>query len=164
MGSQIDPKLQQQHVIDQIRVSFKFSVVNHLILVAEIDVDVLAEGFINAEKEPVLVQAGFRPLARDCPHRVEIDEDLIIHDHGPGRGRRNRDIHPKHLAETYGRAVGMLDPPLFQSGSAEEFEMREFVEIIYLLIDSILFEESGTCWLIIVADPCVALPDGDMFG
>ena len=61
----------------------------------------------------------------------------------------------------------MFDPALLQAGTAEKLEGFELERIVDLLIDAILFKEGRLrrCMpLIIVADPGITLPDGDIFG
>ena len=51
----IDEELQQKDVIDEVRITGQVPAVEHLVLVAHIHVEVLIKGFVNPEKEAVLV-------------------------------------------------------------------------------------------------------------
>lgn len=51
----IDPKLQQKDVIDEVRIAGQVPAVEHLVLVPHVHIEVLAECFIDAEKEAVLI-------------------------------------------------------------------------------------------------------------
>ncbi len=52
---QIDEKLQQEDVIDEVRIAGQVPAVEHLVLIAHIHIEVLIKRFVDAEKETVLV-------------------------------------------------------------------------------------------------------------
>jgi len=56
--SQIDPSLQQEDMVDLVRIAFTLPVVDRLILVAEIHIEPRGTGLVDPNKESVLVESG----------------------------------------------------------------------------------------------------------
>lgn len=105
-------------MVDEIRIAWQVPAIEHLVLVAHVHIEVSAKGFIDAEKETVLVKSGPRPFPRGHADRIQVDKHFIIGDQRPIRGLRDGKIRTQHLTESHCGAVCMLDPPFFQPGAA----------------------------------------------
>lgn len=67
---QIDEKLQEKDVVDEVRIAGQVPAVEHLVLVAHIHIEVLIKRFVNAEKETVLIDSCPWALAGRYAHRI----------------------------------------------------------------------------------------------
>lgn len=90
---EIDIKLQEEDVVDQIRISMERSAVEHLVLVADIDIEILIKGLVDTKKESVLIDSGPGPLAStshviDAIDGIEINKYFVVPDNRPVRGHR----------------------------------------------------------------------------
>ena len=117
-GLQIDVKLQKEDMVYQVCIAGQLAAVDHLVLVAHIHVEVTAKGSVDADEESVLVYSRAGSFARDRTDRIEVHEYFIVGNKSPFRGGRDRNGYAEHLAEPYGSAVRVLDPPLLQPRAA----------------------------------------------
>lgn len=105
-------------MVDEVRIAGQAPAIEHLVLVAHVHIEVLAKGFIDAEKEAVLIDSGSRTFADRYANRIQVDKNFIVADKRPVWGDGQGISQPQHLAEAHSRAVRMFDPSFFQSGAA----------------------------------------------
>lgn len=105
-------------MVDDVCIAGKAPAIEHLVLVAHVHIEVLVKGFIDTEKEAVLIDSGSWTFASRYTHRIQVDKYFIIGDQRPIRSLWDREIRAEHLAEPHGGAVCMFDPPFLQPGAA----------------------------------------------
>ena len=162
-----DEKLDQEDMIERVRIARERSLIDQLVLVSNIHIEVLVKRLVEAEEDSVLVESSLRPFARGHPDGINVGKNLVI-EHHPNVRCDGQGVHEsKHLAKPDGGAVRMFDPPFLEARAAEKLDVSELGRIVHLLIDSVFIEERGIgsfVGLIEVANPGIALPDRNVIG